>query len=77
MAGQIPQGATALTTPVEFRIGDTVAQRQYAGLAPGLVGVYQFNVTIPSNARAGDLPVQVVLGGETLPQTLFINVQAP
>jgi len=35
-------------------IGGIVATVQFAGLAPGFVGLYQLNVTIPSGVTAGD-----------------------
>ena len=76
VAGQVAQGASALSNAVQFTIGSAKADISYAGLAPGLVGVYQFNVTVPPDAQTGDLPVTVTLGGAALPQTLFISVQA-
>jgi uncharacterized protein (TIGR03437 family) len=60
---------------MDFKIGQLPGQISYAGFIPGLVGVYQFNVTVPADAPNGDLPVEVVLGGETVPQTLYISVQ--
>jgi uncharacterized protein (TIGR03437 family) len=48
----------------------------FAGLAPSLVGLYQFNVTVPQDVADGDQPLQVVLGGEPIAQTLYISVQA-
>ncbi len=74
IAGQIVQGLTALSTPVQFSIGQSPSQIVYAGFAPGLVGLYQFNITVPADAPNGDLPLEVVLGGETIPQTLYIPV---
>jgi len=35
-------------------VSGTAATVAYAGLAPGLVGLYQLNVTIPSGLTAGD-----------------------
>ena len=75
IAGQIVQGATALTNPVQFNFGSEVAQVTYQGLAPEEVGVYQFNVVVPSNAPSGDLALQVTQNGVALPQTLYISVQ--
>lgn len=58
-------------------IGVTTATVQYAGLTPGLVGVYQFNVVVPMNQPNGELAVQFTLNGivNTL-QTLSIPVRA-
>ena len=73
VAGQIASGTTSLQTDLEFDFGDRSAQTTYAGLAPGLVGLYQFNVVVP--AVTGDVPLQVYLGGQPLGQTLYISVQ--
>ena len=74
-AGQIVRAANTLTAPVQIKIGDTVVQVTYAGLVQGFVGFYQFNIVVPSDAPSGDQPLQVTLGGETLPQTLFLSVK--
>ena len=75
IAGQIVNGLTALATPLQFKIGSTLAQVLYAGFVPGLVGVYQFNVVVPKDAPTGDLPVEVTFGADVLAQTLFLPVQ--
>ncbi len=75
IAGKIAQGLTSLTAGVEFRIGQSAAKVEYAGLAPNLVGLYQFNVVVPPNAASGDLPLEVFLAGEAVPQTVFIPVK--
>lgn len=36
---------------------------QYSGLAPGFVGLWQINVTIPRGTPAGNVPVRVVING--------------
>jgi uncharacterized protein (TIGR03437 family) len=74
VAGQVVQGQTQITTPVEFFFGDAKAQVQYAGLVPDLVGVYQFNVILPASLSAGDVPVRVTVGGENIAQTLFLSI---
>ena len=75
VAGRVVLGATALSTPVQFQFGETTAQVPYAGLITGLVGVYQFNVVVPANVPDGDQPLTVILGPETVPQTLLISVK--
>jgi hypothetical protein len=40
------------------------AKVTYAGLAPGYVGLYQFNVVAPSVAASDNVPVTFTLGGE-------------
>lgn len=46
----------------------------YAGLTPGFIGLYQFNLLVP-NLPDGDHPVEFRLNGELLPQTLFIRIR--
>jgi len=36
---------------------------QYSGLAPGFVGLWQINVTIPAGTPGGNVPVRVVING--------------
>ena len=74
-AGVLTPQKNALTTPLEFSIGGVTQVPEYAGLAPQLVGLYQFNVVVP-NIRAGDaVPVTFTLGGTAGTQTLYIAVQ--
>jgi uncharacterized protein (TIGR03437 family) len=47
---------------------------KYAGLTPGSVGLYQFNVVVP-NVAANDLtPVTFKLGGVAGTQTLYTAI---
>jgi len=66
---------TDLSTPVQFKFGESNAQVPFAGLISGLVGVYQFNVVVPANTPDGDQPLTVTLGSETVQQSLFIPVK--
>lgn len=75
VAGQIAVGQTALSSPVQFTFGTAVAQVTYQGLAPGEVGLYQFNVVVPPNTPSGDVSLQISQGGLSIPQTLFLSVQ--
>ncbi len=76
IAGQIAPGQTTLATAVQFQFGSSTAQVLYSGFAPGLVGVYQFNVVVPSDVSNGDVPLQVKLGGAAIPQQgLLVPVQ--
>jgi uncharacterized protein (TIGR03437 family) len=56
----VPSGQAAPGNPpalviagVEARIGGQPAAVQFAGLAPGFVGLYQVNVVVPPNAQPG------------------------
>lgn len=73
-AGTVASEIMSVAADVKFKIGDRDAAVHYAGLSPGLVGVYQFNVTVPADAPSGDLPVAVTLAGEAIPQNLFLSV---
>jgi uncharacterized protein (TIGR03437 family) len=43
-------------------IGGVPAVVSYSGLAPGFVGLYQLNVTVPAGLQPGLQPVQISLG---------------
>ena len=78
VAGQIASGQTMLANSFTVMIGNAPASVAYAGLVPGLVGVYQFNIVVPQNVQAGDQVIQTTLAGKanTL-QTLSISVRGP
>ena len=75
-AGQLVGASelTSLTQPVQILFGNTPATISYQGLAPGLVGLYQFNVVVPDVPAAGAVPLTFMQGGFTLPQTLYTAV---
>jgi uncharacterized protein (TIGR03437 family) len=60
--------------PFTMTIANAPVTVSYAGLAPGFVGLYQFNFVVPEVAD-GDQPVVIKLGGVALPQTLFLTVK--
>lgn len=75
----IPAGAVAtqqnsLQTKPTFRVGGATAELSYDGLAPNLMGLYQFNLKLPA-ASSGDQPLTVDVGGVSTNQTLFITMQ--
>ena len=75
VAGQVASGQTALTSAFAMTIGGLGASVQYAGLAPGLVGVYQFNVIVPATVAGGDQVLGITLNGATVTlQTLFLPI---
>ena len=47
----------------------------YAGLTPGYVGLYQFNVVVPNVAASDTVPLTFTLGGTAGSQSLVIAVQ--
>jgi uncharacterized protein (TIGR03437 family) len=68
VAGQIASGQTPLAGTLSATLGGTPVTIQYAGLAPGLVGVYQFNLVVPSFVGSGNLAFQFTLNN--VPYTL-------
>jgi uncharacterized protein (TIGR03437 family) len=47
-AGQIVQASNSLVLPLAVTVNSNPATVTYAGLAPGIVGLYQFNIVVPS-----------------------------
>jgi uncharacterized protein (TIGR03437 family) len=72
-AGTIAPSQNSLQFTPTFIFGQTQATLQYDGLAPGFVGLYQFNIKVP-NVGAADVPLNVSVGGTTLGQSLYITV---
>ncbi|HEY1339553.1 MAG TPA: hypothetical protein VGF59_18695 [Bryobacteraceae bacterium] len=57
----------------EVTLGGAALDVQYAGLAPGYVGVYQINASVPFNVPQGmDIPLQILQGG--ISTTLSVRV---
>jgi uncharacterized protein (TIGR03437 family) len=73
-AGSITAQANTLINPVTVMFGNAQAEVEYAGLAPGYVGLYQFNVKVPS-VSGGDWPLTVSVGGQTLSQAMYTSTQ--
>ncbi len=48
-AGQIANASASLDLPIQVLFGQTPATVSYAGVAPGAVGLYQFNVVVPEH----------------------------
>jgi uncharacterized protein (TIGR03437 family) len=75
LGGDIAQGTSRVLAPVQFKFGGAAAQVSYAGLTPGLVGLYQFNVVVPAGAPSGDVEIEVTQAGQPIAQKLFISVR--
>lgn len=73
--GQITSGSNSLTAPFQILFGSTAAQVLYSGLAPGAVGLYQFNVVVPNVAASDAIPITFLVSGSAAPQTLYTAVQ--
>lgn len=63
-----PGGSDPIATPLiapTLRLGGVPLTVEFAGLAPGQVGVYQINARVPRNAPVGfDIPLNVAQGGQ-------------
>jgi uncharacterized protein (TIGR03437 family) len=53
------------TTRPMVTIGDRQLTPAFSGLVPSVVGLYQMNVTIPSDMPTGNQPVMISIGGKT------------
>ena len=75
-AGRVVSGTNDLSRPLTVSFGSIPATVTYKGLAPGLVGLYQFNVVVPASVTTGDYQINMTLGGTPLPQpSFFLTVQ--
>jgi uncharacterized protein (TIGR03437 family) len=72
--GQIASGQTSLAAPLTISIGGTQATISYGGLAPGFVGLYQFNVVVPSIGTTNAAQVTFSLGGVPGTQKLYLPI---
>lgn len=72
--GEIAGDDTQLAAPLELLFAATQAQVVYAGLAPGFVGLYQFNIVVPDVADNDLVPLTFTLGNVSGTQTLFTAV---
>lgn len=73
-AGQIVTQLNQLVEPFTILFGQTPAQVLYSGLAPGSVGLYQFNVVVPAVPDGDLIPLTFSLGGVPGAQTLYTAV---
>jgi uncharacterized protein (TIGR03437 family) len=75
-AGQIVQSSNTLPSSAALQISfaGKPATLTYSGLAPTLVGLYQFDVVVPSVPASDTVPVTFSLGGVQGNQTLYIAV---
>jgi uncharacterized protein (TIGR03437 family) len=76
--GELPTGiARTVETPIVTYDGRPLdpANILYAGITPGLAGVYQLNLMIPLNARNGNIPIRVRFGLQSSPDGAFLRVE--
>jgi uncharacterized protein (TIGR03437 family) len=73
-AGQIVQQNNSLALPAQVSIGGAPATLAYYGLAPTFIGLYQFNLVVPSLADNDAAPLTFTLGSGSGSQTLYTAV---
>jgi len=74
-AGELPPGIASTVDPVTVMVGSADAEVLYAGVAPGLAGLYQINIRIPASAADGDQPVTARIGSLATPAGAFLTVR--
>jgi len=67
-------GSHQLAASFQILFGQTAAQVACAGLAPGFVGLYQFDVVVPAIPDSDLVPLTFNLGGAAGTQTLYTAV---
>jgi uncharacterized protein (TIGR03437 family) len=71
MSGQTPQPLP----PVAVLIGGQPASITFFGEAPGVIsGVMQLHVQIPADVPPGNLPISVIVGGQSSPNGVTVSV---
>ncbi|MFN7993374.1 MAG: hypothetical protein U0Q18_07220 [Bryobacteraceae bacterium] len=73
-AGQIVTQSNQLNGDLQINFAGTPAHINYAGLTGGFLGLYQFNVVVPSIAASDTLPLTFSLNGNPSLQTLIIAI---
>ncbi len=73
-AGQIEQQLNQLQNSFIVTFGGVQAQVTYAGLVPSIVGLYQFNITVPSVPVSDTVPFAFTLNGAPGAQNLVISI---
>ncbi len=75
--GQLAPASPAANAvaPVTVTFGGVQAKPAFAGLAPGLVGLYRVDVTMPAGVAAGDAIPVVLTSGEQLSPPVTIAVR--
>jgi uncharacterized protein (TIGR03437 family) len=48
----------------------------YAGVSPGIAGLYQLNIRVPANLADGDHPLTLTLGSFKTSSVGFVTVRA-
>ena len=74
-AGDVPRQATWLNLPVRFSFGDIPATVSSAGLVPGTIGLYRFDVVVPNVESRGPVELKFSLDAAGGEQKLYTVVE--
>lgn len=72
-AGKAFSGAAPTINPVTLLINNAAVTPQFAGLTEA--GLYQLNVTIPTGAGTGDVPLRAMVGGVATQASVVISLR--
>ncbi|SRR5579883_34332 len=70
-----PNSPLSTVSGVTATIGGVSAPVQFAGLAPGMPGLYQLNIQVPSGASSGAQQLIITASGQTSQNGALIQVQ--
>jgi uncharacterized protein (TIGR03437 family) len=62
-SGTVSSALSRVVNPVSVTIGGVPGRVGFAGLAPGFVGLYQINVTVPAGVSGSAVPVVLSVAG--------------
>jgi len=77
-AGELASGIAPVVEAVKVTVGGAELAADdilYAGVTPGLAGVYQLNLRLPGDLPEGDLPVVVRVGAFSSPAGGYVTVK--
>jgi uncharacterized protein (TIGR03437 family) len=77
--GVAPDVTASTVNPPVVTLGPLTlspAEILYAGVSPGIAGLYQLNIRVPANVPDGDQPLTLSLGTFATPSTGFVTVKA-
>jgi uncharacterized protein (TIGR03437 family) len=72
-AGVVAAQSSPLALPYQVKIGGVTAPLPFAGMVRNSIGLYQFNVTIPS-VVTGDQTIELIVDGVPNSQNLVITI---
>jgi uncharacterized protein (TIGR03437 family) len=76
--GTAPANTAATVNAASVKMGSVTLNAEdvlYAGVSPGIAGLYQLNIRVPANLGDGDQAVTLTLGSFQTPALGFITVK--